>query len=97
MGLFTQSEGDVAIISANGVFKQVPIYTRDGLLYAAHAGGFIRLKEDGSTSQPKVRLDHLDFDGELHRDELGRLCCPSTDRKSTPLAEPKRQLLIGNT
>lgn len=96
MGLFIQSEGDVAIVVSNGVYKQVPVYLKDGLLYAGISGGFVRLKEDGSTSQPKMRLDHLDFDGDLHRDELGRLCVPSTERKSTPLAEPRRQLLIGS-
>lgn len=96
MGLFVQSEGDVAVLVVNGVYKQVPIYIRDCLIYAAISGGFVRLKEDGSTSQPKMRLDHMDFDGELHRDELGRLCVPSTERKSTPLADVKRQLLIGS-
>lgn len=97
MGLFAQSEGDTAIIVINGVYKQVPIYVRDGLLYAQHSGGYIRLNMDGSTSQPKVRLDHLDFDGELHRDPQGRLCKPSPERRSVPLEAAKRQLLIGTT
>lgn len=97
MGLFVQSEGDVAVVVNKGVYKQVPIFIRDGLLYAAYGGGYIRLKEDGSTSQPTARLDHLDFDGELHRDAMGRLCVPSRDRDSTPLDAPKRQLLLGTT
>jgi hypothetical protein len=51
MGLFVQSEGDVAVIVNNGVYKQVPLFVRDGLLYAAYGGGYIRLKEDGSTDR----------------------------------------------
>lgn len=95
MGTFVQSDGDVAVIVNKGVYKQVPVFIRDGLLYAAYGGGFVRLKDDGSTSQATARLDHLDFDGELHRDEMGRLCVPSTGRKSTALADDRRQLLIG--
>lgn len=97
MGLFVQSEGDVAVVVTKGVYKQVPVFIRDGLLYAALGGGFIRLKEDGSTSQPTTRLDHLDFDGELYRDAMGRLCVPTPDRDSKPLDAPKRQLLLGAT
>lgn len=97
MGTFIQSEGDVAIIANKGVYKQVDVYTRDGMLYAAWGGGYIRLKEDGSTSQATARVDHLDFEGELHRDDLGRLCVPSPNRKSTPLGNERRQLLIGQT
>lgn len=97
MGLFVQSDGDSAVIVAKGVYKQVPIFTRDGLLYAAYGGGYVRLKEDGSTSQPTARLDHLDFDGELHRDQMGRLCVPSPDRQSKPLEDQRKQLLIGET
>ena len=96
MGLFKQSEGDVAVVVTKGIYKQVPLFIRDGLLYAQFGGGFIRLKEDGSTSQPTTRLEHLDFDGELHRDEMGRLCVPSPDRKSKSVGEDRKQLLIGS-
>lgn len=97
MGLFQPSEGDVAVIVSNGIHKQVPLYTWNGYLYANVSGGFVRLNEDGSTSHAKTRLVHLDIVSlELHRDSMGRLCCPSTDRKTTPLDEPKRQLLIGS-
>ena len=97
MGTFKQSEGDVAIVVNKGVYKQADIYIRDGMLYAAWGGGFIRIKEDGSTSQATARVDHLDFEGEIHRDEMGRLCVPSTDRKSVPIGEDRRQLLIGQS
>lgn len=97
MGLFKQSEGDSAILVVNGVYKQVPVYIRDELLYANHSGGFIRLNMDGSTSQPKVRLDHLDFEGAVHRDPMGRLCRPSPDRKSKPLIDTVEQALLGVT
>lgn len=96
MGLFKQLEGNSAVLSIGGVYKQVPVYERDGLLYAALSGGFIRLKMDGSTSHPKARLDHLDFDGALHRDELGRLCLPGSEGRTTcPLEAEKRLQLEG--
>ena len=47
MGLFTKCDGDQAVLINNGVYKQVDVYERDGLLYAAIAGGYVRLKYDG--------------------------------------------------
>lgn len=73
MGLFTEAAGQSAVIIEGGVFKQVPVYTRDGYMFAKLGGGFVRLMSDGSTSKPKCRLDYLDFDGTLGTDQVGRL------------------------
>jgi len=73
MTLFKEVEGDVAIVVTGGVFKQVPLYTRNGFLFAGVAGGFVRLKADGTTSKPHMRLEHLETELALHQDRLGRL------------------------
>ena len=96
MGLFKPCEGDSAIMVINGVYKPVQLATRDGYLYAAVSGGYVRLHADGSTSQPKMRLDHLDLTTEFHRDQLGRLCLAGTVKDSKPLEQKARQLLISN-
>ena len=35
MSFFKKVEGDAAVLVANGVFKQVDLYTRDGYVFAA--------------------------------------------------------------
>lgn len=96
MGLFKPCEGDSAIMVINGVYKPVQLATRDGYLYATVSGGFVRLHSDGSTSQPKMRLDHLDITSEIHRDPLGRLCLAGSVDGSKSLEPKARQLLISN-
>lgn len=73
MSLFKELEGDVAIVASGGVYKQVPIFTRNGYLFAAVSGGYVRLKADGTTSKDKLRLEHLETEVHLHKDKFGRL------------------------
>lgn len=89
-----EPEGQVAIIVQNGVYKQAPLYTRNGYLFAKVGSGFVRLASNGSTSQPTTRIDSLVFDGRLCQDQFGRLCDASvTGSKS--LEKNQEQLLIG--
>lgn len=74
MSFFKEIEGEAAILVENGIYKQVPVYTRDGYLYAKISGGFVRIMADGSTTKAKLRLDFMSWEGRLHRDSLGRLC-----------------------
>ena len=74
MSFFQRCEGSACVLVSNGVYKQVDVYVRDGFLYAATAGGFVRLRADGSTSKAKMRLEFIDFDEDLCEDRLGRLC-----------------------
>lgn len=76
MGLFQEIEGEAAVIIEGGVYKQVPIFKRNGYLYAKSGAGFIRLYADGSTTKPKCRLETLTWDNpeQLGRDSLGKLC-----------------------
>lgn len=93
-GFFQEVEGEAAILVENGVFKQVPVYTRDGYIFAKVAGGFVRLMADGSTTKHRMRLDFMSWEGPLFRDPLGRLCT-SEAAKANPLDPAKAQLLLG--
>lgn len=73
MSLFKELEGDVAIVVSGGIFKQVKLFTRNGFLFAAVAGGYVRLKADGTTSKDKLRLEHIETELPLFKDRIGRL------------------------
>lgn len=94
MSFFKEIEGGAAILVENGVYKQVPLYSRDGYLYAKTGGGFVRLMADASTTKAKLRLDFMSFDQPLFRDPLGRLCT-SEAKGAKPLEPPKAKLLLG--
>lgn len=97
MGLFMEVEGEVAILVDGGVYRQVPIYTKDGFLFAKFGSGFVRLNADGSTTKPKTRLDHLTYDHPLGTDQMGRLCDLAMVATAKPLPEQKTQILLGLT
>lgn len=80
VSFFREVEGEAAIVVHNGVYRQVPVYTRDGYLYAKVGSGFVRLNADGSTTKHQVRLDFLSWTGPLHKDNLGRLCLPEVPK-----------------
>ncbi len=96
MSLFKEIEGDSAVIYSAGVFKQVPLYTRNGFLFAGAFGGFIRLKADGSTSKPSVKLDHIEIEQGLYQDRLGRLGVREMPN-STVIASDAIKLLTHNS
>ncbi len=74
---FKKLEGETAVVATRGVFKQVDLYEWNGKLFAQHSGGYVRLKENGSTSKDGVQLIELQFEGTLLRDRHGRLCTVS--------------------
>lgn len=92
MAFFKEVEGEAAILISNGVYRQVPVYTRDGYLYAKHGGGFVRLMADGSTTKDKMRLDYMTWEGELRRDTYGRLCTGEVSGSKS--LEPERKTLL---
>ena len=94
MSFFKEVEGEAAVLVENGVFKQVPIYTRDGFLYAKIGGGFVRIMADGSTTKSKMRLDFMSWNGRLYRDKLGRMCTADVP-EAKELEPAKAQLLLG--
>lgn len=97
MAFFKEVEGEAAILVRGGVYKQVPLYTRDGFLFAKVNGGFVRLYADGSTTQSKLRLDFMSWEGVLCRDRLGRLCAPSTPGAIRIQGEHAQRLLGSST
>lgn len=98
MGLFQQLEGEAAVLSVGGVFKEADLYQRNGLLFAKLGNGFVQLMEDGSTSSSKARLDTLSFEGPLYRTPLGKLAIhPEVPciANVKPLDTPRQQKLLG--
>ena len=96
MGLFQEVEGEVAVVVERGVYRQVPLYTRDGYLYGKIGAGFVRFYADGSTTKAPCRLDAMTWDStQLFRDKLGRLCTADVGG-AKPLDNDKRdRLLLG--
>lgn len=60
MDLFSVVEDARVITVEKGVYKQVPLYTRNGGLYAEHRTGFARLIVDGATSVPNLKWDAVE-------------------------------------
>lgn len=94
MSGFKIIEGDFAIISQSGVYKQVPIAERQGLLYAQVGGGYVKLNYDGSTSKDKLRMVELSYEEPVYRTRTGTLCRKSVDH-AVALKAPETQKLLG--
>lgn len=97
MGLFQEVEGEAAVLIENGVYKQVPVFKRNGYLYAKIGSGFVRLYEDGSTTKSKCRLDTLTWGdpATLGRDSLGKLCFLPEVVTAKPLPGNRQTKLLG--
>lgn len=48
------------IIHTRGVYRQVPLYERNGSIHAKHGSGFVRLSVGGATSCPSIRWSEID-------------------------------------
>ncbi|MEM9734729.1 MAG: hypothetical protein AAF903_14800 [Pseudomonadota bacterium] len=94
-GFFQQVEGNAAILSNDGLWRQTDLYTLNGQLFAKWGAGFIRLKADRSTSKPRVKLIMLSWDGPLHRTKFGNLVAePGGD--TVPVDEAGMNALLGH-
>lgn len=58
--LFHVIEGSAIVLRSRGVYKQVAGYQRGGWVYAAAAGGYIKLLPDSLTSHPNWLWDHFE-------------------------------------
>ena len=95
MSLFTVLEGATAVLKSKGVYRQVPVYTRRGLLFARWGAGFISLRADGATSLPDVRVDYLECFERLESSYLFGVAVYGTfekKHKPTPYTGPWYQL-----
>lgn len=57
---FIEVESCFALTMSGGVFRQVPIYERENIIYAKAGSGFIRLHENKRTSHPKTTWVEID-------------------------------------
>jgi len=87
--MFKKIDEDEALMQINGVYKPVELYELNGCLFAAVAGGFVRLKGNGSTSMPKMKVITLLREGPLFQDTFGRLCVEG--------GEGRREVMLTNT
>lgn len=72
--MFTIVEEGYVVLKRKGVFKPSKVYLRHGHLYAAWAGGFIRLcKHLNGTSHPDITHEDLTVPFQVESDGLGRL------------------------
>lgn len=76
MSFFAEVEGEAAVLVESGIYRQVPLYVRDGFLYAKTGSGFVKLMAGVSTTKSKLRLDFMTWTGPLAKDGMGRLCSP---------------------
>lgn len=90
--MFKRLEGDTAVLWSGGVFKQADLYEWQGGLFAAAAGGFVRLAADGSTSKPGVNLKHLTTEAPLFKDRFGRLATQPGEGRAPLTGEGLLQL-----
>ena len=71
--LFKKTEDAFAILFSKGVYRQAPLYTKGGELFAKYGSGFIRLYDKGTTSVPSVTHTDLIHAGKLVVGPIGRL------------------------
>lgn len=89
------NEGDTAVLVDRGVFRQVPLFTNKGHLFAKVGAGFVRLSVDGATSKPNLRIEALVYSYPLYRDVARRLCAYDVDGRCKPLTEAEQAKLRG--
>ena len=69
MRRFHRLEDCEAVIRRKGVWRQVPMYERDELLYVKVGAGYVRLVAGGRTSDPDVLVDDYEVPAGAHRVE----------------------------
>jgi hypothetical protein len=79
MSYFTKIDGEAVVLVSRGVYKHVDLYSRDGFLFAAYAGGYVRLHDGGGTSKDKLRWDFISLE-ERAVSRMGYLCLPGAFR-----------------
>lgn len=89
---FREIEGAFVVLTTKGVYKPVPIYERNGFLWAKSSGGYIKLMSNGSSSKDGVRIDELSLDDPLYQTQLGYLAVKPLP-KAVPLEDKKREKL----
>lgn len=75
MSLFHVVDGASVVLRSKGVYRQSPLFQRDGNLAARWGGGFIMLRREGGTTLPHVSWDYVE--GPAFVQEKGAIgaCC----------------------
>lgn len=74
---------DAAVILRNkSVYKQAKVFVRGDGVYAAAAGGYVRLYAGGGTGVPNISWDDIDLGGNIGKSDLrpdahGKLSLPA--------------------
>ena len=79
---FVKLEGNTAIIVQGGVYKQADLYSWKNGLFLATAGGFVRIKDDNSTTKDKLNVVDLFYDKPLYVSKFGRLEINATEQNT---------------
>ena len=77
--MFKKLNGDVAILRRNGTYFQGDLYEFEGCLFAKVAGGFIRLRKNGTTTRENTVALYLESNGPIYFDKFGRLTTKRDD------------------
>lgn len=81
--MFTKIHEDGALTYDGGVYRQADVYAGpDGALFVNAKGGFVRVRADGGTSHPSVKVVTLMREAPLYQDQWQRLyVAPGHDRR----------------
>lgn len=73
MKVFSPIDEGIAITRSGGVYKQVPLFTYDGRVFAKDGGGFIGLnKHNNSTTKATVQWVSVSIETPKY-DSIGRM------------------------
>jgi hypothetical protein len=92
--MFKKLEGDTAMLVQGGVYKTTDLYEWAGKLFAKAAGGYIRLRKDGTTSKDGVRLEHMEIETPLFSDKFGRLATVNAGGYTPVAVTPEGRLQV---
>lgn len=73
MNYFTAIDEGFAIIRNRGVYRQAPLYEREGKIYAKHGSGFIRLLQNNGTTVPTIKWNEIDTPHGSYTADMGGL------------------------
>ena len=87
---FKAIDDATAVIIKGGVYQEVPLAERNGRLFAEISKGrFVLLRSNGSASLATLRIETLEIDTPLFKDQFGRLCVsPGEGRETAKLIAP---------
>lgn len=95
--MFKDLEGDMVFVRKGGVYKLVPLVVKNtGELFAkVGSNAYVRIYENGGTTQPGLMVTEMHTDIELFKDSHGRLTVDSAKGKALD-ADKRQRLMLGS-